>query len=386
MESITAIVLNGGTASRMQPLSENRAKCMISFLGRPLLDHLLETFRLQGIKNIIFTSSGRHGEVQSRYMDGRDWDLSIQYVDDIKWRGTAGSSRDVGTLLGDSLTDPVMIVYGDSFLSADFKAMVQYHKKTIADITILSHKPDFSAFQYEYHDGDKAFKPLGRRTNYGVMELNERGRIINFVEKELLENISNYIRPVANAAVYIVNREVLFEIPKTGSIDFSRDIFPSLVLDRVCMAFDIGLGYRIDIGTLSIYHAAQLNALLGEFTTVLGPTKDIVHIGQDVNIASSVILNPPYLIGDRVIIEEDVIIKGSIIGNDVYIRRGTRIFESIVLDGVEVDEEVTANQVIAAEMSRIEAGKKEAIVIPRELRKSIVSFKPMTREHFIRLL
>ncbi len=370
----------------MLPLSENIVKCMVPFLGRPLFDYLLKELSSQGIEDVVFTSSGRHDEVKSRYKDGSAWGLRIRYIEDFPWRGTAGCSYDVATRIRDSLSDPVMIVYGDSLLSANFSAMMENHKAMAADLTILSHQPDFSAFLYDYHDRDPVYPPRGTRTNYGVMEVNQQGRITMFTEKALLEKIPDYMNPLANAAVYIMSREALFEIPREGFIDFASNLFPRLVSSRTCMAFDIGLGYRIDIGTLGIYHAAQLNALKGNFSTLLGPEINKVHIGRNAKIANSARLVPPCLIGDGVTIEEDVKVKCAIIGDGVYIRRGAQIIESIILAGGDVIEGARAIKVIAAEKARIGAGISKSIAVSCGPNVSVVPFLPLSQKQFKRLL
>ncbi len=56
---------------------------------------------------------------------------------------STGYSRDIATLFGNSLSDPVMIIYGDSLLSVNFLALAESHQATAADVTILSHQPDF---------------------------------------------------------------------------------------------------------------------------------------------------------------------------------------------------------------------------------------------------
>lgn len=116
------LILAGGLATRMRPLTEKIPKSLIEVGGRPFAHHQLEWLAAHGVGEVIFCV-GYRGEMIRDYVgSGERWGLAVRYVDEgADLRGTAGALRlalDQGVL-----RDAFLVTYGDSFLPVDHGAI-----------------------------------------------------------------------------------------------------------------------------------------------------------------------------------------------------------------------------------------------------------------------
>lgn len=349
MSEITTIIITGGTATRMRPLSLDRAKCMIPFMGNPLLLHILNLLKYYNFKNIIFTSPGKNNEIRSFFSDGKKLDLSIEYYEGSRWYGTAGTIKNIVSDMDHVLSRNLLIIYGDSLLHADFARMVKIHSVIKSSCTVLFHRPKFDSFKYEYHD--RAFDNHGPRTNYGVLDLVDNNQISKVIEKPVIARIDNdFVNPVANAAVYTIKKEVFELVPASADFDFPKDLFPLLIKEKIpCFGCDIEDGFRLDLGTIPTYYTAQFMVLSGKlrFKINFPLFEDGVWFGHNLKLLSN--LKKPILICNDCSVGENSHIENSIIGNNVKIGNGCQIKKSIILDHTMIENGVHIENCIIGE-------------------------------------
>lgn len=351
MPEITTIILTGGAATRMQPLSLDKSKCMISFMGKPLLFYLIKALKSYQFSDLVFTSSGRKGEVKEYFGGGGKFGVNIRYSNIVNWRGTAGTIKDLIDEMQDTVSNTFMVIYGDSLLKVNYEKMLEFHRAKKSWCTILYHHPNFESFLYDYHD--KSFPKRGDRTNFGVMNIKSDNRITKVKEKPTIKEIKRkFTNPVANAVVHILEREVLDFIPSNCKFDFPKDLFPILIKqDVACFGFDVEKGYRIDIGTIANYYSFQFSALEGkiDFDFHYHALKEGIWVGKRSIIRCIDKLNKPVLICANSRIDSDADIECSIIGNNVYIGNSSSIKNSIVLDNVHIGNRVRLSHSIIGE-------------------------------------
>ena len=355
MSEITVIILAGGTAPRMRPLSLDKPKSMISFIGKPLLSFLITSLKLNNLLEIVINTSFEQGEARKYFSTGSNFGVNIKYYESKKWYGTAGTTKDLIDKMKDEVSNPFMVIYGDSLLKANYQKMLEFHRRRNSWVTILYHRPNFESFLYEYHGeiikGEK-------RTNYGIMDIDLDNRIIKIVEKPLIAEINNkFADPVANAAVYILNKEILDFVPSNCFFDFPKHLFPLLVDKGIpCFAFDIKKGYRVDIGTVFNYYNTQLAILEGriDFDFYFPLSEEGIWVEDGSTIGSIENLKKPVLICKNSRIDLNTNIECSIIGNNVYVGKFSSVRRSIVLDNAHIGDRVKITQSIIGENSFIE--------------------------------
>jgi NDP-sugar pyrophosphorylase family protein len=116
---VQCVILAGGLATRMRPLTTQIPKALIPVEGEPFVDHQLEWLARHGVDEVVL-SIGYLGEMLRAHVgDGARHGLRVRYVDEgPNLRGTAGALRlalDEG-----ALADSFLLTYGDSFLPVDF--------------------------------------------------------------------------------------------------------------------------------------------------------------------------------------------------------------------------------------------------------------------------
>jgi NDP-sugar pyrophosphorylase family protein len=118
------VILAGGLATRMRPLTDALPKALIPVAGRPFVDHQLEWLARVGVTKVLL-SVGYRGEMLCDYVgDGSRWGLALTVVDEgPELRGTGGALR--LALDRGALDSSFLLTYGDSFLPIDFAAVWQ---------------------------------------------------------------------------------------------------------------------------------------------------------------------------------------------------------------------------------------------------------------------
>jgi len=118
------VILAGGLATRMRPLTETIPKALLPVAGRPFLDHQLAWLAGHGVTDVVLCI-GYKGDAIREFVDGPEGTrhgLRVRYVDEAdRLRGTAGALRlalDQGVL-----EESFLVTYGDSFLPIDFAAV-----------------------------------------------------------------------------------------------------------------------------------------------------------------------------------------------------------------------------------------------------------------------
>jgi len=113
------LILAGGLATRMRPLTDRIPKALIPVEGRPFIDHQLAWLARHGVTEVVLSIGYRGDDLRTHVGDGTAHRLRVRYVDEgSNLRGTAGAVRlalDEGVL-----EERFLVTYGDSFLPIDF--------------------------------------------------------------------------------------------------------------------------------------------------------------------------------------------------------------------------------------------------------------------------
>jgi NDP-sugar pyrophosphorylase family protein len=113
------VILAGGLATRMRPLTETVPKALIPVAGVPFIDHQLAWLADHGVTDVVLSIGYRGEMLRDHIGDGGRFGLTVRFVDEgTELRGTAGALR---LALDRGALDPgFLMTYGDSFLPIDF--------------------------------------------------------------------------------------------------------------------------------------------------------------------------------------------------------------------------------------------------------------------------
>lgn len=110
------VILAGGMATRLRPLTETIPKALVPVAGRPFAEHQLRWLADQGVTDVVYLIGHLGGAIRDFAGDGSRWGLRVKYSDDgSELRGTAGAIR---LACDRHLLEPSFcVLYGDSYLS-----------------------------------------------------------------------------------------------------------------------------------------------------------------------------------------------------------------------------------------------------------------------------
>lgn len=200
------MILAAGAGKRLRPITESVPKVMVPVNGRPMLEYILDQIRDSGIHDVFVNLHYKPEQIMDHFGDGRNFGVHITYSHEPELQGTAGAVKK----LESHFTETFLVYYGDNFVEIDIKQMIKAHGANKADVTI-------------------AVFPTQTPEMSGISQLDDRGRIIRFIEKPPRSlNVGN----LANAGVYVVEPSILKKIPEDSPSDFGIDIFPSILKDH----------------------------------------------------------------------------------------------------------------------------------------------------------
>ena len=236
-----AVIMAGGLGARLQPLTLNCPKPMVSFINKPVLEHILCLLKRHHIFEVVITVRYMSNQIQNYLGDGRRLGMTIHYAIEENPLGTAGGVKNAQPFLDDK---PFLVISGDAITDIDLSHLLQFHQKKQALATL-------------------AMKQVPNPQGYGVVVSDDKGRITQFVEKPRHNPPSSLV----NTGIYVLEPEVLTLMKPRQAYDFSLDIFP-LLLEKKALFGCLTDGYWCDIGTIPSYLKATADALTGKVSHI----------------------------------------------------------------------------------------------------------------------
>ncbi len=327
MKDVVSVILGGGQGSRLWPLTQHQAKPAVPVAGKfRLIDVPISNSLHAEIDRIYvltqFNSASLHRHIAQTYrfdafsrgfvnilaaeqsLSNRDW-----------YQGTADAVRKNLDRLLDGEPSELLILSGDQLYVLRMRDFLESHRSRQADISI-------------------AVKPVERSeaSSLGIMRIDERGRIVEFVEKPKRDEELNRLtldaqtiarlgldaKPgtlLASMGIYIFKSSVLQTIFRedSSSTDFGKEIIPQAISRFHVQSF-LYYDYWRDIGTIPAFHEANIEL------TQPDPPLNLYHPEYPI------FTHARFLPGTKVWnchIENAVLCEGSVL-------RGARIVDSVM--------------------------------------------------------
>lgn len=125
------LVMAGGEGRRLGALTSTTPKPMLPVAGRPVLQHLLEQLREQGVEHVFLSVRHLSHVISDYFGDGRWLGLDIEYVVERRALGTAGA---IGLIA--EHRKPLLVVNGDVVTPVPLTALTAHHEQHGAAMTI----------------------------------------------------------------------------------------------------------------------------------------------------------------------------------------------------------------------------------------------------------
>ncbi len=265
-----ALILAGGRGSRLKHLTLWRAKPAVPFGGKfRVIDFPLSNCVNSGIRRIgVLTQYKAHslihhiqkgwGTLRGDFGEFVELLPAQQRIESSWYAGTADAVYQNLDIVRNHAPDHVLILAGDHVYKMDYGPMIAYHVKKRADLTVGC-----------------VHVPLDRASEFGVMAVDDDGRISRFDEKppQPTPTVPGGQTALASMGIYVFSAGFLYEQlikdadRKTSRHDFGHDIIPEALPRYRVMAYAFASAhtgqsaYWRDVGTLDAYWEANMELI-----------------------------------------------------------------------------------------------------------------------------
>ncbi len=227
IETVPVALLAGGLATRLRPITEKIPKALVDIDGKPFIDHQLALLRRNGIRRVVMCLGYRGEMVEEHCGDGARYDMELKYsFDGEKLMGTGGAIQRAAHLLDDVF----WIMYGDSYMDIDYRAVLTHFDKSGAQglMTVLRN---------------------GNRWDKSNVVF-RNGALVRYDKRKTTPDM-DYI----DYGVGILRREVLSEIPDDRPSDLA-ELYTRMVEDRRMIGYEVTNRFY-EIGTPTALEEAR---------------------------------------------------------------------------------------------------------------------------------
>lgn len=331
---IKALVLAGGEGSGLLPLTINTPKPLLPIGNFPLLLMQIHQLKQAGITEIILSLSYQPRKIRYILDDGSHYGVILRYHVESTPVGTAGAFKVAENLIDDT----TVVINGDILTEVPFSRILRTHKKNRAAVTI-------------------GICGVSNPQAYGIVEVNEAGRVKRFVERPRGKEISTNM---INAGIYVLEPQVLQWIPRDEPCFFERDLFP-ILLERKVPFFASNLdSYWREITRPDNYLQSNMDFLDRQISV---PEFAAFPKGHHPPGNPLVEVDGASLIDENCVLKPQVRVEHSVLGHSCRIEEGAVIRNSVLWPGCRVQRKAVVSRSIlgrgcqVGEGARVTAGK-----------------------------
>ena len=299
-----AVVLVGGFGTRLRPLTFTTPKPMLPVGHRPIIENLVTMLARAGVDEVVLALGFKPQPFLDAFPDGRCAGVPLHYAVEPEPLDTGGAIRFAAEHAG--VDETFVVVNGDVLTDLDLGRLITRHRDTGAEATIH-------------------LTPVDDPSAYGVVELDDTGRVIRFVEKPAPGTAPTNL---INAGTYVFEPSVLSRIPSGRKVSIERETFPTHVDEGGLFAMSTD-DYWIDTGRPDTYRLANFDVLDGHRRVA---RCEAVEAGAVVAESASVehsLVSSGARVGARSNVRDSIVLASAIIGDDCD------VIDSIVMGRVE---------------------------------------------------
>lgn len=366
-KNTVALILAGGRGSRLKHLTDWRAKPGVPFGGKfRIIDFPLSNCMNSGIRRIgVVTQYKSHslikhiqrgwGFLRGEFNEFVELLPAQQRVAEESWyKGTADAVYQNLDILRVYKPEYVLILAGDHIYKQDYGEMIAHHVRTEADMTVACIEV-----------------PIEEASAFGVMAVDDDGRVVNFVEKPAAPPAipGKPDTALCSMGIYVFNAAFLFEQlvrdadDRHSVHDFGTNIIPHLIktgyrifahsFNESCVRRDDEEPYWRDVGTVDAYWEANLDLAritpelnlydkewpIWTYQEQLPPAKFVFDEDNRRGMAVDSMVSGGCIISGAVV-------RGSVLFSNVRVKDGAYLEEAVVLPDVEIGAGAVLKKVV----------------------------------------
>lgn len=388
---ILTIILAGGEGSRLQPLTNLRAKPSVPFGGKyRIIDFALSNCLHSGLRKILVLTQYKSHSLHKHLRDG--WSIFNpelgEYITPVpaqmrhgnKWyQGTADAIYQNAYLLERSEAQWTIILSGDHIYRMDYAAMLKTHKTLKAEVTVACMQV-----------------PLKQASQFGILTTDKNSQITAFSEKPEIADACEDEPDCALASmgIYIFSTKLLIKTLEQDSVnessnhDFGHDILPKLIKTQRVMAHHFGDAsgrvsqdkYWRDVGTIASYYQANMDLLntipsldlyqkswpIRSYQSQTPPARAVSGMSGNEGVFINSMLS-----GGTIICGANV--SHSILFQNVFIDDLSIVENSVLFDNVKIGKQVKLNQCIIDKNVSVPDGESIGIDLIKDRKRFTVT-------------
>jgi NDP-sugar pyrophosphorylase family protein len=293
-----AMILAAGLGTRLKPLTGERPKALIPVLNKPIVARVIDYLKMHGVSRIVVNAHHHQQQIVDFIDGGRPFGLEIEVLVEPEILGTGGGIKNARALLD---KETFIVINCDILTNINLAEAYRDHKKSGTLATLIVHDCE----------------PLNR---------------VQFGKSHLITDIARKNIPgrLAFTGIHVMEPELLSHIPEgkfSDIVDCYRRLIP------FGMSFNAFLSeghYWKDIGSVPSYIRANKELL----------KKESFSMGSGCHIDPSTKLEEWAVVGAKTYLEKNVEIRRSILWDNVKVKDGRSIVDSIVTSFREVDRDL----------------------------------------------
>lgn len=235
-----AVVLCAGFGTRLGSLTEERPKPLLDVGDRTIVEHILGQLSQHGVEDVWINVHHHAPQFPAKLGDGSRYGVKLSIVHEDTPVGTAGTPRDLRERL---CGDAVLVHYGDILTNHDLGGLMETHRRTGAEATIVVHRRP--------HSNSYVF-------------VDEQDRVTRFVERPSKPPAVGPEGCWVFSGICVLSEGLLARIPPAPNVDLPRDVFPQLALSGGLVAHRLN-GYRCAIDSPERLQSARDALAQGTF-------------------------------------------------------------------------------------------------------------------------
>ncbi|NOT61897.1 MAG: NDP-sugar synthase [Acidobacteria bacterium] len=305
-----ALILAGGKAQGLRPLTIHTPKPLIPIANRPFLFYQLELLKRANVTDLTLSVNFPPGKIEDHFGNAAHHGVNLRYAQEAQPLGTAGAFKQ---LISERAKQTV-VLNGDILTNASIASLLIAHRELQAAVTILTY-------------------PVANPSQYGLVVADEDHRVTQFIEKPRPEQLKPEFGNQINAGIYVIEPRIAERIPAGTRYEFESQLFPALIAAGepvYALPWD---GYWLDLGTPRRYWQAHQDLLAGKVKKISLERPTLPSWsgeGEAPRIDKASLLDP------SVALKNGVEIINSVIGANCVIEEKARLENCIVWSGTRI--------------------------------------------------
>lgn len=296
----TALILAGGDALRLRPLSCTKPAAMLPVCGVPLISYTLDLLAQHRFSRVIIAADRLAASLKDFVGTDADFILS---------RAPEGSCRALENAARISDSDEIVVIFGNLLFDTDLSAATAFHRNSRADVTVLTRGAA---------DSEES-----------VLAVTDGDRVTALIDSPARENCRS---DTAAAGVFIVSRRTALSAAESGE-DILKEFIPSLIRKNGNVIGFPAEGLFCAVNNFEGFFAANAAVLGGDYPR--RPEHIVSRREERPELKLSV---PAYIAPSADIAAGAEIGAGTVIGENVTVCRGAKLRGAVVMDGAYIGE------------------------------------------------